>query len=149
MFPQLWRHSSQILRHVVRDALQSLLQKHRERERAREQERERERERAREICMYGCLYRCDVLVNRYMLYLDEHQCVGQVLVKAVTFLGPLQLILTLPGHAFQILPGCTANKQHQNQHKERRRQTQSCIYAWSPFFNSSFCLPSFPNKMTN
>jgi len=43
-----------------------------------------------------------------MPYLDEGQSVGQVLVKAVTLLGPLQLILTLSGHAPQILPACTA-----------------------------------------
>ena len=46
-----------------------------------------------------------------MLYLDERQCVAQVLVEAVTFLGSLQLILSLRGHCLQIFPACTANKQ--------------------------------------
>lgn len=60
---------------------------------------------------------CDVLIQ----YLYECQCVSQVSVKAVTFLGSLQLILTLPSHTLQILPACTANNVRINRKKEKKK----------------------------
>lgn len=54
-------------------------------------------------------------------YLDEHQCIRQLLVTSMTFLSCQQLILTLTGHALQILPACTASEQDQNEHSSDKR----------------------------